>query len=296
MIAYFKTRCRIRHRIRCGFLFCCLGFALGIAFTAFGIVVTAHAAQSISPGVQLVTVDFVVDGDTVEIEGGERVRLLGIDTPENKRLRKNKDGTRRLQPAQPFYIEAKHFLRNLVTKKQVKIIVGEPSVGYYGRTLAYLYVPDGDASDIDVQQELIRRGYAMVTAYPPNVQHLSVYGKTEAEACRTGRGIWGHPHFALQNLEGNEKIRHGRGRVSGEVTSVTYTNTDIRIVLSERVRLLIHRGVWRKFWPGLNAKEFIGKRIIARGKIRPAGKNKTMRIRHPFMLRSEICGEGLAEL
>ncbi len=239
---------------------------------------------------QLVTVDYVVDGDTVEIEGGERVRLLGMDAPEDKRLRKAKDGKRRLVPAQPFFIEAKRLLHNLVAKKRVRIVLGEESVGYYGRTLAYLYLPDGT----DVQQELIRRGYAMVAVYPPNVRHLRDYGKTEAEACRAGRGVWGHPHFALQTLEDGAKIRHGRGRVSGVVTSVTHTGKNVRIVLGGRGRmtLLIHRGIWRQFWPGQDAKELIGKDLIVRGKIKPAGKNKTMRIRHPFMLRSEICGEG----
>lgn len=252
-------------------------------------VATAHAGQA---GAQLVTVNYVVDGDTVEIEGGERVRLLGIDTPEDKRLRKSKDGKKRLVPAQPFFIEAKRFLRNLVEKKQVKIVIGEESVGYYGRTLAYLYLPDGT----DVQQELLRRGYAMVTVYPPNVQHLSAYGKTEAEVCRAGLGVWGHPHFALQTLEDGAKIRHGRGRVAGVVSSVSYKGTNVRIVMSERVTLLIHRGAWRKFWPGQSAKALIGKSIIARGKVRPAGKYKTMRIRHPFMLRTKLCSAGRAEI
>ena len=238
----------------------------------------------------LVTVNYVVDGDTVEIEGGERVRLLGIDAPEDKRLRKTKAGKKRLVPAQPFFIEAKHLLRDLVAKKRVRIIVGEPAVGFYGRTLAYLYLSDGT----DVQQELLRHGFAMVTVYPPNVRHLRTYGAREAEACRAGRGIWGHPHFALQTLEDGTKIRHGRGRVSGVVTSVAYTGKNVRIVLSERVTLLVHRGAWRKFWPGQNANDLIGQRIIARGKVKPAGKNKTMRIRHPFMLRTETCSAGRA--
>ena len=234
---------------------------------------------------QQVKVESVVDGDTVEIEGGERVRLLGIDAPENKRVWQSKQG-KKFQPAQPFFIEAKRFLHRLVNKKRVRLVIGEPSVGYYGRTLAYLYLPDNSSNGSDVQLELIRRGYAMVTVYPPNLQHLQEYARVEAEACRAGRGVWGHPHFALQKLADNKPIRSGRGRIQGVVTSVTYKYVNIRIVLNKRVTLLIHRGVWRKFWQQQRAKDLIGKRIIARGKIK---SGNSMRIRHPFMLRNQQC-------
>ena len=237
----------------------------------------------------LAVVRQVIDGDTVILDGGERVRLLGIDAPEGKRVRKLKGGKKRLVPAQPFFIEAKRHLRDLTAGKQVKITVGEPAVGYYGRTLAYLHLAGGASAGADVQQELLRRGYAMVTSYPPNIRHLRTYAKTEAEACRAGRGIWGHPHFALQVLKDGAEIRNGRGRVEGVVTSVARTDVDIRVALNERLTLLIARGAWRRFWRGQEAESMIGERLIARGKIRASGKKKTMRIRHPFMLRTRPC-------
>ena len=232
-----------------------------------------------------VTVGKVIDGDTVEIDGGERVRLIGIDTPENKRNRSGK-----FTPAQPFYLEAKNFLAELLAKQPVTMQLGAESVDFYGRTLAYLYLPDG----ADVQAEMLRRGYAMVTAYPPNIAHLESYGATESQACRAAIGIWGDAHFALQELGDGAPIRNGRGRVAGVVTRIKHTGKEVRIILAERVALLIHRGVWRKFWSGKNADDFIGTRLIARGKIKTTSAQKTtMRIRHPFMLRREICASGL---
>ena len=245
----------------------------------------------VAPAEQWATVQYVVDGDTVEIEGEERVRLLGIDAPEDKRLRKGKDGKRRLVPAQPFFIEAKRLLRGLVARQRVKMVAGVESVDYYGRTLAHLYLPDGT----DVQRELLRRGYAMVVVYPPNLQHLRAYSQTEAEACRARRGIWGHPHFALQTLEDGALIRHGLGRVAGVVTEVAHKGKNVRITLGGRITLLIYRGAWRKFWEGRDATEWLGKRLIARGRIKPAGKHKTLRIRHPFMLREQACAEWRAD-
>jgi len=258
------------------------GAAVGAVLAVFPGVVPAQGGPVSAD--RFVTVTHVIDGDTVEIEGGERVRLLGIDTPEDKRIRNSKDGGKRLVPAQPFFIEAKRLLRELVAKRRVKIAVGVEAVGYYGRTIAQLYLPDGT----DVQQALLRRGYAMVVAYPPNIAHLPDYGATEAEACRAGRGLWGHPHFALQDLEDGAAIRSGLGRVAGTVAAVARRNNDVRLSLDGRLTLLIYRGAWRKFWRG-RAEDLMGRRLIARGRIKSAGRRHILRIRHPFMLRDREC-------
>lgn len=256
------------------------------AFTGifFG-VVAAFALATTPASAGFVTVTRVIDGDTVEIEGGERVRLLGIDAPEDKRIRKNRDGSKRLVPAQPFFLEAKNLLRELVAKKRVEMRVGSESVGYYGRTLAHLYLPGG----ADVQRELLRRGYAMVTAYPPNIAHLQAYAAIEAEACRAGRGLWSAPHFALQNLKDGAPIRSGMGRAAGVVTRVERRSNDVRVRIEDRLTLLIYRGAWRKYWPGENAESLVGRRLIARGRIKAAGRHHILRIRHPFMLRAREC-------
>lgn len=260
------------------------GAILGAGLFA-GVLSAALAAASGPADAEFVTVTHVIDGDTVEIEGGERVRLLGIDTPEDKRIRKNRDGTKRLVPAQPFFLEAKNFLRELVAKKRVEMRVGDESVGYYGRTLARLYLPGG----VDVQRELLRRGYAMVTAYPPNIAHLQNYAAAEAEACRAGRGLWSSAHFALQNIADGAPIRSGMGRAVGVVTRVERRNNDVRVSIDERLTLLIYRGAWRKYWPAERAEDLLGRRLIARGRIKAAGRGHILRIRHPFMLRTREC-------
>ena len=247
---------------------------------------SVSAARSESP-VKVVT---VLDGDTVDIENGERVRMLGIDAPEGKRTyRDKKHGVRRITPAQPFFLEARNLLRQLVHRKRVHLEMGNPAVGFYGRTLAYLHLPDGT----DVQAQLLARGYAMVTAYPPNLRHLRDYARVEQQACLAKLGVWGHPHFALQNIRAGVPLRTGRGRVRGAVTGVEMSNTDIRITLNHRLTLLIHRGAWRKFWGGQVAENWLGAALIARGKIKQVTRREpvryTMRIRHPFMLRTREC-------
>jgi len=261
------------------------GLLAGLVVAAYAAAPSPSPSPSASPAAGFVTVTHVIDGDTVEIEGGERVRLLGIDAPEDKRIRKNRDGSKRLVPAQPFFLEAKNLLRELVAKKRVEMRVGAESVGYYGRTLAHLFLPGG----ADVQVELLRRGYAMVTAYPPNIAHLREYAAVESEACRAGRGLWGAPHFALQTLADGAPIRSGMGRALGVVTKVERRNNDVRLSIDDRLTLLIYRGAWRKYWPGERAEAWLGRRLIARGRIKAAGRHHILRIRHPFMLREREC-------
>ena len=106
------------------------------------------------------TVKKVFDGDTVQLASGEIVRLLGIDAPESNYR------NRKVLP-QPFYFESRAALAKLVDRKKVLLQVGTTMTGHFGRTLAYLHLPDGT----DVQQEMLRGGFAMLTAYPPDLAH-----------------------------------------------------------------------------------------------------------------------------
>ncbi len=117
----------------------------------------------------------VIDGDTIVIEGGYKVRYIGIDTPER---------------GEPYYEEAKRANRELVGGKIVRLKEDEKGEGKdrYGRLLRYVYV-----DSLFVNAELVRQGYARV--YPksrfPEIEHYNLLKQAEAEAKREGRGIWG---------------------------------------------------------------------------------------------------------
>jgi endonuclease YncB( thermonuclease family) len=93
-------------------------------------------------------VEFVIDGDTVKLAGGERVRLLGIDAPE---MRKGKPGRSGPFP-EPGAKEATAALKRMIEGKVVR--VARRGRDKYDRTLARLYLEDGK----DVGGELVRRG------------------------------------------------------------------------------------------------------------------------------------------
>ncbi|PIP57418.1 nuclease, partial [Candidatus Woesebacteria bacterium CG22_combo_CG10-13_8_21_14_all_39_10] len=99
----------------------------------------------------------VVDGDTIEIEGGEKVRYLGIDTPETVDPRK---------PVQCFGIEASKKNKELVEGKTVRLEKDITDRDRYSRLLRYVWV-----DDIFVNLELVKQGFASSYAYPPDIKY-----------------------------------------------------------------------------------------------------------------------------
>ncbi len=115
----------------------------------------------------------VIDGDTIEIAGGEIVRYIGIDTPET------------YPQIEPFGLEAKAKNMELVEGKMVTLEKDVSDRDKYGRLLRYVYV-DG----LFVNGELVRLGYAKAVSYPPDTRYQWQLEVLEAEAKAAGRGIW----------------------------------------------------------------------------------------------------------
>lgn len=132
------------------------------------------------PDVDDATVERVVDGDTIVLRGGERVRLIGIDTPETKDPRRE---------VQCFGEEASRRTSTLLPGgEKVRLVYDVERHDRYDRTLAYVY----RASDgLFVNAALVRDGYASAYTYPPNVAHADELVALQREARDAGRGLWG---------------------------------------------------------------------------------------------------------
>ena len=117
-----------------------------------------------------VLVTRVIDGDTIEIEGGYHVRYIGIDTPEK---------------GEPFYGEATQANRNLVEGKKVYLEKDVEDKDDNGRLLRYVWL-----DNTMVNAELVRLGYAYSYSYPPNVKYQQYILQTEREARDQKLGLW----------------------------------------------------------------------------------------------------------
>ena len=126
----------------------------------------------------------VVDGDTVVIDrglGNERVRYIGVDSPESV-----KPGS----PVESMGKEASAANARLVDGAEVVLERDVSETDQYGRLLRYVWIRDGDRW-LFVNLQLVRTGFARVATYPPDVRWVDTFRAAEAEARDAGRGLWG---------------------------------------------------------------------------------------------------------
>lgn len=134
------------------------------------------APQNILDNSQAILVTKVIDGDTIELEGGQRVRYIGVDTPETVDPRK---------PVQCFGQEASAKNKQLVEGKVIRLEKDISETDKYGRLLRYVYV-----DDIFVNEYLVEEGFARASTYPPDVKYQDKFRKSEESAQTQNRGLW----------------------------------------------------------------------------------------------------------
>ena len=123
-----------------------------------------------TPG-EPVTVTRVIDGDTIVVEGGDRVRYVGIDAPE--------------MPDEQLAGEATEQNRRLVEGRVVWLEEDVRDRDDYGRLLRYVWV-DGTM----VNAEMVRLGLAWSRSYPPDTAHQDLLDRMEDEAREERVGLW----------------------------------------------------------------------------------------------------------
>ena len=115
----------------------------------------------------------VIDGDTIEVAGRQKVRYIGVDTPE-------------LRPKAELYArEATEYNKRLLRKNLVRLERDVSERDRFNRLLRYIYV-----DDILVNAELVREGYATAVAYPPDTRYARCFAALQDEAQEARRGMW----------------------------------------------------------------------------------------------------------
>jgi endonuclease YncB( thermonuclease family) len=125
----------------------------------------------------------VVDGDTIELGDGRKIRYLNIDTPETV-----KPNT----PVECFGSEAKKLNQSLVENKTVYIIGDKQSKDRYDRYLRFVFLNQSDASSIDksVNAYMIKYGFATTLFYSPNTTFKAQFIQFEKQAKANQLGLW----------------------------------------------------------------------------------------------------------
>ncbi|HPS20262.1 MAG TPA: thermonuclease family protein [Candidatus Omnitrophota bacterium] len=162
----------------------------------------------------------VVDGDTVELANGRRLRYIGVDAPETR----YRQGNRWVYAPEQYAEEAKKFNREMVEEKNVRLEFDTVKEDKYGRWLAYVYV-----GDVMVNEALLREGVAVVFTFPPNVRYTERFIAAQQDARVNKRGLWG----TLQEISAYEAWQHeGKFRqVRGFVDKIQVSRDRMVLVL-----------------------------------------------------------------
>lgn len=138
-----------------------------------------------SLGLVAATVSRVIDGDTVELSDGNKVRLIGVNTPEST--------TR----TEPYGKEASDYTKSKLEGKQVYLQKDVSETDRYGRLLrlVWLDVPTDLMDENEIRSkmfnaDLVLNGYAQVSTYPPDVTYAEHFRKFEREARENNAGLW----------------------------------------------------------------------------------------------------------
>jgi micrococcal nuclease len=138
----------------------------------------------------LYRVTYVYDGDTVKLDNGDRIRLIGIDTPESKDNPKLARDLERTKKDKATLLamgkKAALYSNQLLLNKMVRLEEDVQPKDRYHRRLAYVYLEDGTF----INDKIIRDGYAYPMTIPPNVRYADQFKQAFNEAREHKRGLW----------------------------------------------------------------------------------------------------------
>jgi micrococcal nuclease len=227
----------------------------------------------------------VIDGDTVIIDHPkvERVRYLGIDTPET--LKPD-------SPGDPFSNESTAFNERLVLGKNVTLEIDKEKYDPYGRLLAYVFI-DGKL----VNEELVREGLARAFFIGPNRKYESRIYKAQEEAQNNKKGIWGRPEsfktprdnkkFLIKPFHAREYV-NDRVVVRGKINTMKKNNSKVMVLsLENDLDIVFFKDSLEnfRFFKIDPAYDYIGKPVEVIGRVTMHRGSPQIIVSHPSVIR-----------
>ncbi len=247
-----------------------------------------HYGDSPVPGARPIAVDrvdasrlryrvkSVPDGDTVHLVNGDRIRLLGINTPEV---------AHRNRPGEEGGEEAAAFLSERLLGARVALEWDVEARDKYRRRLAHVFDDQGH----NINQLLVEEGLAFVALHPPNLKHSKDYLAAEARARAASRGLWALPRYQVQPMADAGKHRNTFQRLRGTLVSVDpkrkYTYLSFREGLTASIPNKYLEGFVDA---GLDPEALVGRRMVVRGWVKRYRGKPALYLNHPSQVERVI--------
>ncbi|MFT5721431.1 MAG: endonuclease YncB(thermonuclease family) [Motiliproteus sp.] len=209
---------------------------------------------------QSVASRYVYDGDTLQLEDGRKIRLIGINTPELGR-----DG----QSDQPLAQQATAATRRLLEKQQqgqkqgqqpLLLQLGSQPQDHYGRTLGHIFLADGRS----LAAELLRQGLGFALSIPPNLALRDCLRQAEQAARLANLGVWAEPYYRPQHASSLNSLSGGFGRYTGEISRAGTTAKGNYLELNGKIFIPIRTGTPTGL-DRFSSDALLGRRIEVRG-------------------------------
>lgn len=215
----------------------------------------------------------VIDGDTLELAGGKRVRIIGINAPETHDTRGQ---------GQPYASQSRDFLKKLIRSSDSLVLLeaGIEKHDRHGRQLAYLF----DSNGRSITEQLIKQGLAARATVPPNSRYADCYQQAEDRARQNKSGLWQDAGFWLKDHEPLSAGSRGFYILIDNITRIDSLRHVMRITLQNGAILTLpHKDLSRiDSLDSTTTKEHIFEARGWGGWYQGAFR---LRIRHPLNLR-----------
>ena len=210
----------------------------------------------------------VYDGDTVILEDGKHIRLLGINTPEIES---------RQRAEEPGRVAAKKWLQAHLRDNKVYLEFDEVKQDKYKRKLAHVFLPDGKHLNL----ALLENGLAVISIIPPNVRYAEAFTQAQQQAEKLKLGIWSMPEYQLQPISQISNHDKGWQRFTGTPVAIKKNRKYTRLIFNDKIDIRIANTNLNLF-PALTT--YLGKPLEIRGWVARNKDYYTMLIQHPSAL------------
>ena len=204
---------------------------------------------------EAVILDYVNDGDTLTLEDGRRVRLIGVDAPEIDYQVPS--------DSQPYALEAKSFLQSqLQAGERLKLLFDQRKLDLYGRILAYVYTEN----NLHLQELLLSHGFAKFKVYQ-NDLFWQCLAAIEQQARVDKVGLWQYEHYQPRLVAALSKGDIYQWReIRGVVTGYERKGRFFELIIDEKLVLMISKQDISKFDNILKLK-LLQTPVLVRGRL-----------------------------
>lgn len=242
----------------------------GLAALAFAAAAPAATSTCSPPATgSLHAVRYVIDGDTVILDDGTHVRLIGLNTTELGHGH---------GPDQPLARAAREQLHKWLSRagNRVRVVPGRETRDRHGRLLAHLYTPGGQ----NLEAALIRAGLGYAVAIPPDITRLQCYFDAEAAAREAHLGLWDGSSLPVTGAEAVSSGARGFLAVHGRIAGTRQAGGGLVLTLADSPLRLWVAPASRHFFPA-DITDWRGRRVLVRGWIHSYRGHPEMNLPHP---------------